>query len=93
MLKKIFGQKWLSSAFAVLLGLYYGTLDIWGDDWGWIVDYKPLHSRIYSILMGLTIISVSLRAYYDWQDVKNKAVHDKLQNQFLLFIKNIRLPS
>lgn len=89
MLKKIFGQKWLSSAFAVLLGLYYGTLDIWGDDWGWILDYKPLHSRIYSILMGLTIISVSLRAYYDWQDVKNKAVHDKLQNQFLLFIKNI----
>ncbi|NNH87493.1 hypothetical protein [Acinetobacter terrae] len=89
MLKSIFSQKWLSSAFAVLLGLYYGTLDIWGDDWSWIAGHKPLHSKIYSILMGLTILSVSLRAYYDWQDTKNKAAYDKLLNQFILFIKDI----
>jgi len=37
-LKKILKTPWLSSTAVILTGLYYGTLDIWGDDWKWISD-------------------------------------------------------
>lgn len=88
-MKKLFQIPWLSSALAILLGLYYGTLDIWGDEWTWIKDYKNWHAWIYSILMLLTIISVIYKTYLNYKSDKLKFEDDQLLKNFLSFIKNI----
>jgi hypothetical protein len=41
--------------------LYYGSLDIWGDEWLWITDYKSLHSFIFQILVILTLIILGIK--------------------------------
>lgn len=55
--KKILKTSWLSSASVILAGLYYGTLDIWGDEWGWISNYKNIHGCIYSNLSSKGFLS------------------------------------
>jgi hypothetical protein len=39
-----------------LVGLYYGTLDIWGNDWSIIKDHKETHELVFSMVATLTII-------------------------------------
>lgn len=46
----------LSMVIPPVVGLYYGTLDIWGDEWSWIKDHKATHQFIFSFLAGATIV-------------------------------------
>ena len=39
-----------------IVGLYYGTLDIWGDEWLWIKEKKDLHELIFTILASFTVL-------------------------------------
>lgn len=45
-----------------LVVLYYGTLDIWGDDWLWIKENKGLHETIFTFLALGTIIILFLKS-------------------------------
>jgi hypothetical protein len=38
-----------------IVALYYGTLDIWGDDWDIVKNYKSTHEFIFSVLAGITV--------------------------------------
>jgi len=87
--KKILKTSWLSSASVILAGLYYGTLDIWGDEWGWISNYKNIHGCIYSILMLLTIFFVLCKCILDIKEEKVKKDKEELLKKFLIFIKNV----
>lgn len=44
-----------------LVGLYYGILDIWGDEWEIIKNHKNTHEIIFSILASLTIIILFIK--------------------------------
>lgn len=95
-LKRIVKTPWLNSALAILLGLYYGTLDIWGDEWSIIKDYLPLHSAFYIILMLLTLISIVVKCFIEVRDEKEKEkleniklAREELLKDFLYLIKNI----
>jgi len=87
--KKTLKTPWLSSASVILTGLYYGTLDIWGDDWKWISNYKEVHGCIYSILMMLTIFFVLCKCIIDIKEDKIKKDKEELLKKFLIFIKNV----
>ncbi len=39
-----------------LVGLYYGILDIWGDEWSIIKDHRDVHELVFGIFAVLTII-------------------------------------
>lgn len=45
-----------------IVGLYYGTLDIWGEDWTWIKDKKAIHELIFSVLATFTVLILFLKA-------------------------------
>lgn len=44
-----------------IVGLYYGTLDIWGDDWDIVKNYKQTHELAFTLLAALTIIILFFR--------------------------------
>lgn len=46
----------LSVVVPPIVGLYYGTLDIWGDDWGWVKDRKEIHELIFTVLAASTVL-------------------------------------
>ena len=50
------GHPALSLVIPPLVGLYYGTLDIWGDDWSWVKDKKDIHEVIFTTLAAFTIL-------------------------------------
>jgi len=94
--KTIFKKPWLSSASVLLTGLYYGTLDIWGDEWDWIKNHLDIHSMIYSFLVLLTVFLVLSKCVIEYLDDKENARLDlikqdreKLLKDFLSFIKNV----
>lgn len=44
-----------------IIGLYYGTLDIWGDEWNWVVEHKARHEFIFTLLAALTVVILFLK--------------------------------
>ena len=88
-IKKILKTPWLSSAAVIFTGLYYGTLDIWGDDWKWISEYKNVHAAIYCIFIVVTILSVVIKSYFEYKDNKDEVKREILLKEFLQFIRNV----
>lgn len=67
----------LSIVIPPLLGLYYGTLDIWGDDWNIIKNYKEIHEVAFSIFSTLTIITLFIKGI---SEQAKGNVHKKYQS-------------
>lgn len=42
---------------------YYLILDVWGDEWGWVKDYKDLHSAIFCFSLTVTLFVLVLRHF------------------------------
>ncbi|MDC8829728.1 hypothetical protein [Alteromonas gilva] len=59
---KLIGHPALGIVIPPLVGLYYGILDIWGDDWGWISENKETHELIFSTLAAFTVLTLFLKA-------------------------------
>ena len=51
----------LSMVIPPIVMLYYGTLDIWGDDWKWIKDNKDLHEFIFTLLAAFTFLVLFIK--------------------------------
>lgn len=49
------GSPIMSILVPPIIALYYGTLDIWGEDWIIVKNYKPIHEFIFSALAILTV--------------------------------------
>lgn len=41
-----------------IVGIYYGALDIWGEDWEVINNYRDVHEIVFGILATSTIVVV-----------------------------------
>ncbi|EJC1078519.1 hypothetical protein Q6U62_004604 [Vibrio parahaemolyticus] len=55
----------LSTIIPPVVGLYYGTLDIWGDDWDIVKNYKEIHETIFAILATATILLLFIKGISD----------------------------
>lgn len=51
----------MSIFFPPIIGLYYGTLDIWGDDWDIVKNYKYIHEFIFTILAITTALILFIK--------------------------------
>lgn len=89
LLKRTFQNSWLNSSLAIFLGLYYGTLDIWGDDWQWIASYKHIHSIVYTILVIATVVSVIIKTWLDHITEKNQLDEKFILEKFISTVHNI----
>lgn len=51
----------LSMVIPPIVMLYYGTLDIWGDDWSWIKNYKDFHEFVFTLLAAFTFLVLFIK--------------------------------
>jgi len=58
---EIIGSPMMSILVPPIVALYYGTLDIWGDDWLIVKNYKTIHEFIFTALASLTVIVLFIK--------------------------------
>ncbi|WP_198243541.1 hypothetical protein [methane-oxidizing endosymbiont of Gigantopelta aegis] len=69
-----------------IVGLYYGALDIWGDEWKIIKDYKEIHEVIFSGLAGFTIIILFVKGISEqFKGVVNRKYQNLLESIMVFF--------
>lgn len=74
---KLAGNRIAGYAVPAILGLYYLTLDIWGDDWSIIADHKAFHLELYKYLVGASLIFIFLKVARDfYEDLTRTAKQD-----------------
>ena len=72
-----------------LIGLYYGTLDIWGDEWGWIKNNRDVHELIFTILATLTILILFFKAISEAARGEVEKQYSKLMESMILFFNTL----
>jgi hypothetical protein len=55
------GSPIMSIIVPPLEALYYGTLDIWGDDWNIVKNHKSIHEIAFTILASLTVLILFIK--------------------------------
>lgn len=71
------------------MGLYYGTLDIWGNEWGWVNDYSLLHEAAFTILAGFTIIVMFLKGISQAAQGAVSKRYDELTKALIQFFNGL----
>ncbi|WP_373090327.1 hypothetical protein [Zhongshania sp.] len=72
-----------------LVALYYGTLDIWGDDWAWIKNNKEFHEFLFTLLASFSVIILFLRAIAEAAKSKVEQQYANLIESMLLFFNTL----
>ncbi|MFA0813760.1 hypothetical protein [Microbulbifer epialgicus] len=81
----------LVTIIPAIVGLYYGTLDIWGDDWKWVTNYKGIHELTFSTLAIVTIVTLILKGISQSLRSKVRARQNTLTEALLdLFNKLVK---
>lgn len=76
----------LSIVIPPIVGLYYGTLDIWGDDWDWVKNYKEIHKTIFILLAALTILILFIKGAAEaGRSVANRKYQALLESMISFF--------
>lgn len=55
----------LTLVLPALISFYYLALDVWGNDWSWISNYRQLHEYIFGLLFIMTMFVVAFKALYE----------------------------
>tara|TARA_B110000211_G_C14068713_1_gene548906 strand:+ start:875 stop:1765 length:891 start_codon:yes stop_codon:yes gene_type:complete len=79
----------LSIVVPSLLGLYYGSLDIWGDDWGIIADYKAIHEVAFAVFSGLTVIILFMKGISEQVKGNVQKKYQKILESLLEFFNEL----
>lgn len=58
---ELLSHPFLSITVPPIIALYYGTLDIWGDNWPWIKDYQLVHEAVFTVLAAFTVLVLFLK--------------------------------
>lgn len=72
-----------------IVGLYYGTLDIWGDDWKIISEHKEIHEFIFATLSAITIIILFVRGISEQIKINSSTHYHELLEELLLLIGDL----
>lgn len=72
-----------------ILGLYYGTLDIWGNDWTWVKNYQDIHTVIFSILAGMTVIILFIKGVAESCKGQVTAKYEKITESMITFFNEL----
>lgn len=72
-----------------IIALYYGTLDIWGDDWSWVKNHKGTHSIIFAFLASLTILILFFKGVSEAIKGKVEKKYHKVLDSLLTFFNTL----
>jgi len=79
----------LSMVIPPIIGLYYGTLDIWGDDWSWVKDYKSLHEFLFTLLAIFTVLVLFLKGISETCKGLVAKKYNKLIESMIVFFNEL----
>lgn len=79
----------LSMVIPPIIGLYYGTLDIWGNDWSWIKDKKDLHEVVFTVLAAFTVVVLFIKGLVEAVQGEVNKRYGKLMESMLLFFNSL----
>lgn len=79
----------LGIAVPSFAGLYYVTLDIWGNDWELITKYKDIHEFFFSALAILTILILLLKTISELLRGRIDEKHNGLTKAILKLFNNL----
>lgn len=79
----------LSVVVPPVVGLYYGTLDIWGDEWGWVKDKKEIHELLFSVLAAGTVLILFLKGARESVEANVSKKYQILTESILQFFNSL----
>lgn len=79
----------LSMVVPSIVGLYYGTLDIWGDEWSWIKNNKGLHETVFTFLSSLTILILFIKGISESAKGAVAQRYNELMESMMLFFNTL----
>ncbi len=79
----------ISIVIPPIIGLYYGTLDIWGDDWKWVSEKQDLHELIFSLLAVFTVIVLFIKGIAETFKGKVAKKYQMLNEAMNLFFNGL----
>jgi len=86
---ELLGSTAISMVIPPIIALYYGTLDIWGDDWGWVKNNKDLHAVIFTVLATLTVIILFLKGIAEACKGNIEKKYNNLVESLLVFFNGL----
>lgn len=72
-----------------ILGLYYGTLDIWGGEWDVVKNYKAIHEFVFLITASATVLILFLRAVSEALQGQVRSKYQGILQATMVFINEL----
>lgn len=85
----VLSQPWFGIFIPPIVGLYYGTLDIWGDEWDAIKNYKRIHEFVFTFLAAFTILILFFKALSEQFKGNATKKYQLLLHELLLLINDL----
>lgn len=83
---KFFDSPALSMVVPPIVGLYYGTLDIWGKEWSWIANNIAMHEFIFTLLACFTVLVLFMKGIAEaWKSIAARRYQLMLESMITLF--------
>lgn len=79
----------VSSVVPPFVGLYYGTLDIWGSEWGFVQKYIEIHQFVFAILAGVTIFVLFFKGIRELTEGAVTKKYQELTQAILEFFNSL----
>lgn len=79
----------VQAAILLLIAAYFGTLDIWGDEWSFIKEYRDIHACIYITCIIFEVVLFIVRAYIDNQVELQNQEYTSFLEGFIKFTSKI----
>lgn len=79
----------LSVVVPPVVGLYYGTLDIWGDEWSWVKDKKDIHELVFTTLSAGTVLILFLKGVREAAEGNVSKKYQLLTESILQFFNGL----
>lgn len=84
-----FRNKFIQVVVPGLSALYFLCLDVWGDDWRIIKDYKSDHEFIFSFLISASLLILIVRGTADWYEGKSDKAYIAFMEQFSILTSKL----
>lgn len=73
------------------VGLYYLSLDVWGDTWSIFKNHESLHKKIFIILISISLFTLFIKGIDDWINKSKDKQNPFLFENFLLHNKVLEI--